>query len=72
MSERTDNLRTEWQPISTAPEGIVVDTKVDDEHGARNEQPMKRDGRLWWLPDGSMYVYFTPTHWRPLSKETTT
>lgn len=25
------------------------------------------DGDLWWLPDRSMYVYFTPTHWRHLS-----
>lgn len=20
--------------------------------------------RLWWLPDNSMYVYFTPVMWR--------
>lgn len=24
-----------------------------------------RDG-LWWLPDGSMYVYFVPAYWRPM------
>ncbi len=47
-------------------EGIVVDTKIDDEKGCRNEQRMKREGRLWWYADGSMYVYYTPTHWRPL------
>lgn len=22
------------------------------------------DKNLWFLPDGSMYVYYTPTHWR--------
>lgn len=45
-------------------EGEVVDTKLDDEKGCRNEQPLKRKGDLWFFPDGSMYVYYTPTHWR--------
>lgn len=53
-----------WQPISTAPENEVVDTKIDDHDGERNIQKMKRMGNLWWLPDGSMYVYYTPTHWK--------
>jgi hypothetical protein len=22
---------------------------------------------MWWFPDGSMYVYYTPTHWKPLT-----
>ena len=26
-------------------------------------RPLKYGDNLWWLPDGSMYVYFTPTHW---------
>ena len=48
------------------PLGVVVDTKIDDGLGARNEQPLKQTqgNRLWWLADGSMYVYYTPTHWR--------
>ena len=44
-------------------------TKIDDGGGVRNEQPMVRRGNLWWINDGepgSMYVYYTPTHWRPL------
>jgi hypothetical protein len=45
-------------------DGLVVDTKIDDEKGCRNEQQLKRSGRLWFYPDGSMYVYYTPTHWR--------
>lgn len=45
-------------------EGVVVDTKIDDSHGLRNEQQLKRKGRLWFFTDGSMYVYYTPTHWR--------
>lgn len=32
--------------------------------GRRNEQKMKRRENLWFLPDDSMYVYYTPTHWR--------
>ena len=55
-----------WQPIATAPEHTPVLTKIHDGHGARNEQPLKRQGRLWFCPDGSMYVYYTPTHWRLL------
>ena len=45
-------------------EGVVVHTKVDDKCGVRNEQTLKRNGSLWFFPDGSMYVYYTPTHWK--------
>lgn len=48
-------------------DGLVVLTKIDDTKGARNEQLLKRRGNLWFFPDGSMYVYYTPTHWRPTS-----
>lgn len=47
------------------PEGVTVKTKIDDENGCRNEQPLKRHGNLFFFPDDSMYVYYTPTHWRP-------
>lgn len=56
----------EWVRIADElpPRGWVVNTKVDDENGCRNEQPLKlMSGRLWWLSDGSMYVYYSPTHW---------
>jgi hypothetical protein len=55
-----------WLPIRTAPENVPVMTKIDDASGVRNEQPLKRRGRLWWLVSGEMYVYYTPTHWKPL------
>lgn len=55
-----------WKPISTAPEGVVVRTKIDDSDGARNDQNLKRFNVLWYFPDGSMYVYYTPTHWADL------
>ena len=46
------------------PEGVVVDTKIDDCKGCRNMQPLMRRGRLWFMPDETMYVYYVPTHWR--------
>jgi hypothetical protein len=45
------------------PEGVSVLTKIDDADGERNEQRLKRRKNLWWFPDESMYVYYTPTHW---------
>ena len=58
-----------WQTIDTAPENEIVMTKSDNWEGVGNEQPMMRRGRLWWINPGEaneMYVYYTPTHWRPL------
>jgi hypothetical protein len=60
--------------IETLPvNGMVVETKIDDGIGpAMNEQQLKRQGRLWFFPDGSMYVYYTPTHWRETEKASVT
>ena len=55
----------EWQTIETAPENLVIRTKIHDENGARNDQKLKRQGTLWWTPNGSIYVYYRPTHWMP-------
>lgn len=46
------------------PEGVVVETKIDDGKGCRNQTQLKRKGKLWFYSDDSMYVYYTPTHWR--------
>lgn len=61
-----------WQPIETAPEGVETWTKIDDADGERNVQTLVKRTRipgetrpLWWAPDGTMYVYYTPTHWMP-------
>lgn len=51
----------DWIPA----DGVVVETKIDDENGVRNVQKLKRGWGRWLLPDGSMYVYYEPTHWRP-------
>lgn len=50
---------TEEQP----PQDMSVCTKIDNAQGSRNVQHLRMRGKLWWLPDGSMYVYYTPTHW---------
>jgi len=64
---------SEWRLISSAPEGVEVMTKIHDKDGERNVQSLVKRTRipgetnsLFWTPDGSMYVYYTPTHWRPL------
>ena len=63
---------TNWRPIDTCPEGRVVLTKIHDEDGERNIQALVQRTRepgktmpLYWYPDGSMYVYYRPTHWSP-------
>lgn len=59
---------TDWQPVSTAPIGEMVMTKIDDERGVRNEQPLCWGGKRLWFSskDQTFYVYYIPTHWRPL------
>jgi len=46
-------------------EGVKVLTKIDDEHGCRNEQVLFRLGSLWYTTGfNPTYVYYVPTHWR--------
>ena len=54
-----------WMNAASAPEGKVVLTKIHDLSGERNVHRLKRSGNLWFVPDGSTYVYYTPTHWKP-------
>ena len=51
---------------SLPAEGVEVMTKIDDAKGPRNETSLVRKGSLWFFPDMSMYVYYTPTHWKSL------
>ena len=48
-----------------APVGVVIETKIDDANGIRNVEDLVFDNPLWYFPDHKMYVYYTPTHWRP-------
>lgn len=58
----TDN----WEAITeTRPaQGVAVLTKIDGAGGPRNEQVLVRNENLWFFPDMSMYVYYTPTHFK--------
>lgn len=60
---------SEWKNINSAPDGVVVKTKISDADGERNVQNLKRKGRMWFYPDMKMYVYYTPTHWMEIEKE---
>lgn len=57
-----------WIKVSDCKPDInkIVETKIDDDKGLRNECNLIYFGNLWWLTDKSMYVYYTPTHWRYL------
>jgi len=57
-----------WKEISKVipPNNKVINTKIDDEHGVRNVQELKKVNNMWYLPDDSMYVYYTPTHWKEI------
>lgn len=57
-------MMTDWQSIESAPENVVVEVKIDDWRGVRNQTKLMRRGNLCFVPDGGMYVYYTPTHWR--------
>lgn len=46
--------------------GVVVCTKIHDEKGIRNVTKLMRRGNLWFLPEKSVYMYYTPTHWKPI------
>jgi len=61
----THNTLNTWTRTADAlpPEGeevIVMNGHI--------ETTLRRRGNLWWLPDGSMYVYYTPRLWRPLDE----
>jgi len=58
----------EWiNTLYTPPkDGVTVMTRINDAKGVRNEQELKKRGNLWYFPDMSMYVYYTPNEWHPL------
>ena len=51
--------------ISLPENNTIVETKIHVQgEKVRNQQNLLyRNGR-WWTPDGEMYVYYTPSHWR--------
>jgi hypothetical protein len=63
-SERPWIKCSKWLPANNE----VVETKIDEGAGVHNEQTLKRRDNLWFLPDGSMRVYYCPTHWRSVNE----
>lgn len=61
-------MNRKWNKLSevVSKDDVAIETKIDDEHGCRNMAILKPIGRLWYFLDGSMYVYYVPTHWREL------
>jgi len=51
-----------WNKTATSlpEENVVVNTMSP----GGLEQRLKRQGSLWFTPDGSMYVYYTPEFWK--------
>lgn len=50
--------RTELELPPEGQEVVILNGNV--------EQTLVFERGLWWFPDRSMYVYFTPMIWRPL------
>lgn len=63
---------SEWNDAQGlhAPEDQILWTMISDERGVRNVQLLRRKGRLWFVPDMSMYVYYAPTHWKEAHQDT--
>lgn len=57
MAEKMWNETSRWMP----PIGTVVEVLHGDK---KTISKLKYDGRMWWTPDGAMYVYWNPTLWR--------
>lgn len=53
-----------WETISSVPEDVVVETKIDNGQGPRDITPLRKKVSRFFSPDLRMYVYYTPTHWR--------
>lgn len=62
------SAESDWRQVAAhdPPEDVLLETRIADDHGVRNVQPLIRRGSLWWLPKGDLYVYYTPTDWRPI------
>ena len=55
-----------WNRTAYGPpkHNTIVEVKLDDERGVRNEGKLLYRDEMWWTRDGKMYVYYVPTHWR--------
>lgn len=49
------------------PEGELVETRIADQYGVRNQKPLIRTGKIWSTADG-VQMFYTPTQWRPIDQ----
>lgn len=56
------SVTTDWTSVAQQlpPDGTAVEVITP----GGDQRPLVYDRGLWWLPDRSMYCYFTPTFWR--------
>lgn len=56
----------DWTPTAQGlpPEGVEVETMDSGGH----VQSLTYKSGLWFFPDMSMYVYYTPQAWRQVGK----
>ena len=68
MSDQTKF--SEWHkfPDDLPPVNTDLETKIDDGKGVRNVCALRYHSNLWFFTDMSMYVYYTPTHWRHIKQ----
>lgn len=59
-----------WQNSSSSlpVKDKIVNVKIDDDKGIRNECKLKFNGKFW-IDESDMYVYWTPTHWCYIDEE---
>jgi hypothetical protein len=62
-------MTKQWRPVvvdaDVPPDGEVVDTFSP----SGIQQQLKRRKRLWFTPDGEMYVDYVPAFWHPIKGE---
>lgn len=61
----TTEARRQWWSVQSGFPTPGREVAVITESG--DERRLIFESGLWWLPDRSMYVYFTPTMWRDLA-----
>jgi hypothetical protein len=42
----------------------ILAIKIAGDLAVEMVKQLKRQGNLWFAPDGSMYVYYTPVFWK--------
>lgn len=57
----------DWKDTIMAPSNKVVMTKYDDGSTVGQERALKRVGEVWFTPDETQYVTYSPTHWNYLN-----